>query len=139
MVDVVDVSAFSALDDWPTDPAALSDAQRDTVRAWDAVSAAGGRQTRVCGRHFLCERQRRERLALRRETRVCKGSRHGDDHIIRARVDSPTATETMALRAACLLLVLRSAWSEDRRFTPAGDVEELAATRARWADAVAKA
>ena len=32
-----------------------------------------------------------------------------------------------------------SAWTEDARFTPSGDPDELAATRARWVDAVAKA
>ncbi|MFT4626916.1 MAG: glycerol kinase [Myxococcota bacterium] len=34
---------------------------------------------------------------------------------------------------------VRRAWTEERRFEPKGDAEELAATRKRWADAVAKA
>ncbi len=34
---------------------------------------------------------------------------------------------------------IRSSWTEQRRFTPSGDDDELAATRARWASAVAKA
>jgi glycerol kinase len=32
-----------------------------------------------------------------------------------------------------------AAWAEDRRFTPSGDATALAATRARWAEAIAKA
>lgn len=61
----------------------------------------------------------------------------------------PTVLETTGLGSALLagLAVglwssteeVASAWAEDRRFVPAGDEAELAATRGRWAEAVARA
>lgn len=61
----------------------------------------------------------------------------------------PTIVETTALGSALLagLAVglwstteeVARAWHEDRRFEPAGDPAELAGTRARWRDAVARA
>ncbi len=61
----------------------------------------------------------------------------------------PTVLETTGLGSGLLagLAVgiwsspeeLRTTWSEDARFTPAGDVDELAATRSRWAAAVSRA
>jgi glycerol kinase len=61
----------------------------------------------------------------------------------------PTVIETTAVGSALLAGIAvgtwaspeeaASAWREDRRFTPAGDADELARTRAAWALAVAQA
>jgi glycerol kinase len=61
----------------------------------------------------------------------------------------PTVLETTALGSALLAGLatgmwsseseVAAAWSEDRRFTPGGEAAEIAATRASWASAVAKA
>jgi len=61
----------------------------------------------------------------------------------------PVVRETTALGSALLagmatgvwsgLDDVRDAWSEDRRFEPAGDDDELTATRARWKAAVERA
>jgi glycerol kinase len=61
----------------------------------------------------------------------------------------PTVLETTALGSALLAGLatgvwsseaeVAEAWSEERRFRPAGDPAELRSTRAAWASAVAKA
>ena len=61
----------------------------------------------------------------------------------------PVVRETTALGSAFLAGLaegvwsstdeVSAAWSEDQRFEPAGDADEITATRARWADAIERA